>query len=99
MREIIEAIHPVDIKRLGGAGNKCANLALGKVDTYLHPSLGLKYWDLCAPEILIKAMGGYSTNIKEERLTYWGDAKNRQLSGLLIGRNLQYHQMVVRRLG
>lgn len=63
MKEIIEKISPVDIRRIGGAGNKCANLALGRVDTYFYPSYGLKYWDLCAPEILIKAMGGYATNI------------------------------------
>ena len=70
MKTILETINPVEIRRIGGAGNKCANVALGKVDSYIHPSVGLKYWDLCASEILIKAMGGYTTNIREERLTY-----------------------------
>ena len=64
MKEIIETIAPVEIKRIGGAGNKCASLALGIVDSYIHPSPGLKYWDLCASEILIKAMGGYATNVQ-----------------------------------
>lgn len=86
MKEIIDKISPVDIRRLGGAGNKCSNLALGRVDTYMHPSYGLKYWDLCAPEILIKAMGGYATNLKEQKLTYFPQ-DNRQLSGLIVGRN------------
>ena len=98
MKEIIETIHPVEIKRIGGAGNKCASLALGKVDSYIHPSPGLKYWDLCASEILIKAMGGYASNIKEERLTYHPET-NRQLAGLIVARNPQYHSLVVRRLG
>lgn len=44
--------------RIGGAGNKCVHLALGNVDSYIYPSLGCMYWDLCAPESLIKAMGG-----------------------------------------
>ena len=100
MRDILSALHPADIQRLGGAGNKCANLALGKVDAYLHPSMGLKYWDLCAPEILIKAMGGYATNIKEERLTYWNlSGGSRELKGLMVGRNPQYNRLVVKRLG
>ncbi|TNV77442.1 hypothetical protein FGO68_gene3280 [Halteria grandinella] len=97
MKSIIESIHPVSIKRIGGAGNKCANVALGVVDTYMHPTAGLKYWDLCASEILIKAMGGYTTNVFEERLTYPADG-DRQLQGLIIARNPQYHGMIVRRL-
>lgn len=63
MEEIIQTISPVEIVRLGGAGNKCNNLAIGTVDSYIHPSPGLRSWDLCAPESIIKAMGGYSTNL------------------------------------
>ena len=60
---VIQTIDPVEIKRIGGAGNKCCNVAIGNVDAYMHPSPGMKYWDLCAPETLIKAMGGYATNV------------------------------------
>lgn len=76
---------PVEIKRIGGAGNKCANVATGNVDSYIFPQFGLKYWDLCAPEVLIKAMGGYSTNVKEEKLTYWPDS-DRKIKGLLLAK-------------
>ena len=88
----------MDIKRIGGAGNKCANVAVGTVDTYMHPSQGLKYWDLCASEILIKAMGGYATNLKEERLTYHLGT-NVNLAGLIISRTPSHHSLIVRRLG
>jgi 3'-phosphoadenosine 5'-phosphosulfate (PAPS) 3'-phosphatase len=37
MQEVIQTIAPVETKRLGGSGNKCANLAMGKVDAYMHP--------------------------------------------------------------
>ena len=70
IKNIIETIAPVEIKRIGGAGNKCINVAIQNADAYIHPTFGLKYWDLCASEVLIKAMGGFATNIKEERLTY-----------------------------
>ena len=98
MKEIIETIHPVEIKRIGGAGNKCANVALGTVDTYMHPSPGLKFWDLCASEILVKAMGGIATNLKEERLTYHLGA-NVNLAGLILSRSPSHHSLIVRRLG
>ena len=56
--------------RIGGAGNKCYNVAIGQVDSYIYPSYGLKYWDLCASESIIKGMGGKCTNLLLERLTY-----------------------------
>lgn len=95
---VIETIAPVEIKRIGGAGNKCLNVASGNVDAYLHPSVGLKYWDLCAPEVLIKAMGGFATNIKEQRLTYHIEG-NKQIAGLILAKNPNMHSMIVRRLG
>ena len=63
MKTIIESLDPVKIVRLGGAGNKAVHIALNEVDTYMHPSPGLRYWDLCAPESLAKAMGGYAENL------------------------------------
>lgn len=51
----------VEILRLGGAGNKCANVILGQADAYI--SSRLCNWDLCGPEALVKAMGGYATDI------------------------------------
>ena len=63
IKEVIETLQPVEIVRLGGAGNKCCHLAQSTVDAYIHPSPGLMHWDLCAPESLVKAMGGWATNL------------------------------------
>ena len=98
MKTILETIHPVEIRRIGGAGNKCCNVAYGTVDCYVYPSYGLKYWDLCASEMVIKAMGGYVTNMKEEVLRYPLDG-NRQIQGLILAKNPKYHRMIVSRLG
>jgi len=97
IEEIINAIDPVEIVRLGGAGNKCCNLAYGNVDSYIHPSPGLKNWDLCAPESLIKAMGGYSTNLFQERLVYNQDSV--KLKGLILGRNPRMYNLITKRMG
>mmetsp|Transcript_30009 Transcript_30009/g.29256 ORF Transcript_30009/g.29256 Transcript_30009/m.29256 type:complete len:232 (-) Transcript_30009:5-700(-) len=98
MQQIIATIAPVEIKRYGGAGNKCFNVIYGRVDSYLHPDHGLKFWDLCAPETLIKAMGGYATDINEKRLVYSLDG-NRKLPGLLLARTPPVYNLIVNRLG
>lgn len=79
--------------RIGGAGNKCVHLALGNVDSYIYPSLGCMYWDLCAPESLIKAMGGQSTNLAYEKLKYplYDD---RKVKGLVLARNPPMHRLI-----
>ena len=59
---VVESIQPVEEKKIGGAGNKCLKVLLGEVDFYIASSLC--YWDICAPEVLIKAMGGYCTDFK-----------------------------------
>ena len=98
MEGIINAVGNVDIVRLGGAGNKCNNIARGVVDTYMHPSPGLCYWDLCAPESLVKAMGGYATDLSQQRLTYHVDAPKHKLRGLILGRTKAFHEHVCNRL-
>jgi len=44
------------------------------------------YWDLCANESLIKGMGGWATNLYQERLTYPVDAPNHKLKGLIVAK-------------
>ena len=98
IKEVIETIEPMETVRLGGAGNKCCNIALGNVDTYMHPSPGLKYWDLCANESLIKAMGGISYNLYSERLSS-PLSGNRKIYGLILAKNPPMYNMVIQRLG
>lgn len=58
MQTTIQRLDPVEIIRLGGAGNKVNRIALREVDCYVQPRAGLKFWDLCAPEAILRAMGG-----------------------------------------
>lgn len=97
MTRIADKIGPVEVVKLGGAGNKCNNIAIGTVDTYLHPSPGLKFWDLCAPESIIKAMGGYATDFKLERVVYVAGA-DPNLKGLILAKNPLWHHTIVSRL-
>lgn len=98
LQQIIEKAAPVDIVRLGGAGNKCLALADARTEAYMHPNPGLKYWDLCANESLIKGMGGYSTDLFGDRLTYPIEG-NHALRGLILARNPPMYKMIMARLG
>ena len=98
MKTIIEKISNVEIVRLGGAGNKCNNLAIGTVDCYLHPSPGLHFWDLCAPEALMKGMGCYGTDFKGERIKYNTDFDH-NLKGLILAKNKKWHEIITKKLG
>ena len=97
IKQIIETVKPMEIFRIGGAANKCCELAMGNVDTYMHPFPGLKYHDLCAPESLIKAMGGVSYNLYSERLTY-PTSGDQRLRGLILAKNPEMYKMLKRRL-
>jgi len=65
MQETIEKISPVQIVRMGGAGNKVNRIALDEVDSYVQSRPGLGFWDLCAPEVIVRAMGGVCTDFEK----------------------------------
>lgn len=98
MQNILNTLEPVEICSIVGAGNKCNNLAIGNFDCYINRSPGLCYWDLCAPESLVKRMGGYATNLARERLTYPVDGI-RKLKGLILAKNTPMFKMIERRMG
>ena len=57
------------------------------------------HWDLCAPESLVKGMGGWATNLYQERLSYPVDAPNYKLKGLILAKHPPMYNMITRRLG
>ena len=50
---------------MGGAGNKFTMLIENLTDTYYYPVLGLSSWDVCAPEALLSALGGKTTDLNK----------------------------------
>lgn len=59
-----------DVQPSGSAGIKCALIAEGTRDLYIHPSSHLKEWDTCAPEALLVEAGGRVTDCLGEPLRY-----------------------------
>ena len=71
-----------DVTPSGSVGLKCALLAEGERDVYVHPVPYLKEWDTCAPELLVRETGGTVTDCRGETLRY-NKTDPRQPHGIL----------------
>ena len=58
------------VRVAGSVGVKCALIAQGECDLYVHPVAYLSEWDTCAPEAVLRAAGGAVTDCAGERLQY-----------------------------
>lgn len=82
LRRLEAALGEVDVILSGSAGSKCALVASGQADLYVHPVPYLKEWDTCAPEAMLRAAGGRVTDCGGAPLRY-GKGHPAQLGGIL----------------
>lgn len=67
----------------GSVGLKCAAIAQGEAEIYLHPSPRSSRWDSCAPEAVLRAAGGRFTDVRGHLYSY--DGREIENSGGLFG--------------
>ena len=79
---IRDALGVQDVRPSGSVGLKCALIAEGERDLYVHPVPYLKEWDTCAPEVILREAGGDVTDCLGGRLEY-NKADPRQPHGIL----------------
>ena len=77
----------------GSVGLKIGLLATAICDLYIHPSPGLKEWDTCAPEAILRAAGGTLSDSWGRSLLY-NKADVRQRQGL-VASNGRLHAEIV----
>ena len=74
MNDLIEKINFKKTIVMGSIGCKVASIIRGESDIYIALSLpgksAPKDWDFAAPEAILKAAGGYITNIDNDDLVY-----------------------------
>ncbi len=58
------------MEKCGSVGLKAARVAAGAGELYLHPSIGTKLWDTCAPEAILVAAGGTFSDCDGKPLIY-----------------------------
>jgi len=81
---MIKAVKPSKALKVGGAGNKILEVIVGEGNCYIYPSKGLKLWDVCAGEALIKSLNGYISDSLGKPIAYGGD---HYVKGLIMARN------------
>ncbi len=85
LQALERAIGEPEVVRSGSVGIKCALVARGEVDLYVHPVPFLKEWDTCAPEAVLRGAGGRVTDCAGRRLRY-GKADPLQRGGVFAAR-------------
>lgn len=69
---IKRALGITQVREQGSVGLKCALLAMGEADLYLHPSDRSSRWDSCAPQAVIEAAGGVLLDFAGQPYEYSG---------------------------
>ena len=59
-----------DVEPCGSVGVKCARIAEGKRDLYVHPVPYMGEWDTAAPELILTEAGGCVTDCRGGQLRY-----------------------------
>nr|XP_018910112.1 PREDICTED: 3'(2'),5'-bisphosphate nucleotidase 1 [Bemisia tabaci] len=83
IQETLDAMCPDELLRVGGAGHKVILLMEGKAHAYVFASPGCKRWDTCAPEAVLRAMGGELTDMHGATYDYSKDTPHANTRGVL----------------
>ncbi len=70
LRQLEMALCPSSVIVSGSVGVKCALIAEGQADAYVHPVPYLKEWDTCAPEAILRGAGGRVSDCLGRPLVY-----------------------------
>lgn len=84
---------------MAGAGNKITYLLEEKADVYINLVPGLKFWDMCAGEPLIRAMMGIVCDANLKPIIYDHTLKDYTIkNGILVAKNKKVFSVVNERL-
>ena len=61
IQEALQAFPEAKVTKAGGSGYKVMQVIEGNHDVYIYPRLGTKKWDSCAPEAILRSVGGTLT--------------------------------------
>jgi 3'(2'), 5'-bisphosphate nucleotidase len=70
----ISRLEPASLLRVGGAGYKYWLLLTGDADVYVYPRPGMKLWDVCPGDAMLRMLGGRSTDPSGQLLSYDPDS-------------------------
>ncbi len=96
MSELFEHFGFAGEIRRGSVGLKVGLIARQIADLYIHLSPRTKFWDTCAPQVIIEESGGKLTDIFGQKITY--DISDVQNHNGVLATNGVSHQKVLAKL-
>jgi 3'(2'), 5'-bisphosphate nucleotidase len=81
LERTLAALAAGEVRPMGSAGLKGAQVAQGLAEVYVDPGSGLKRWDVCAVDALVTAAGGRVSDVAGAPIDYRGES-------LVCGRGL-----------
>jgi len=85
-----------EMLRSGSVGLKIGRIGTEACDLYMHPSIGTKLWDACAPEAILVAAGGELTDFDGKPVVY--DPAHLHNERGLLASNGAIHSLLAERL-
>ncbi|GMH38625.1 hypothetical protein BSKO_06509 [Bryopsis sp. KO-2023] len=82
VEEIARKLNPDKVLHVGGAGNKVIMLLLQEITHYAFGAKGTKRWDTCAPEAVLRGVGGRLVGADGEEYDYSSSVNPQNLNGL-----------------
>ncbi|XP_050295168.1 3'(2'),5'-bisphosphate nucleotidase 1 [Anthonomus grandis grandis] len=98
VNKTLEVLHADEVLRVGGAGHKVLMLLEGKAHAYVFASKGCKKWDTCAPEGLLRSLGGVLTDIHGREYNYSKDVCFPNAQGIFATSRYVNHQELINKI-
>lgn len=92
-QKILDRLAPGEVIPVGSTGLKVALVSDGSADIYLAPEFAGCLWDSCAPEALIRSVGGVFTDAKGNALNYRA-ARVENSDGAVAASKSLHHQVI-----
>ncbi len=92
-QKILDRLNPGEIVPIGSTGLKVASVSDGSADIYLAPEFAGCRWDSCAPEALVRSVGGVFTDIRGVPLDYRA-ARVENNAGAVAASLSLHHQVI-----
>lgn len=96
MNRVMEDFGLANEVRRGSVGLKIGLIARQDCDLYVHLSSRTKYWDTCAPQIIVEEAGGKITDLFGEPLSY--DSHDVRNYNGIVASNGTLHEETIGRL-
>jgi 3'(2'), 5'-bisphosphate nucleotidase len=96
LERVLAALAAREVRPMGSAGLKGAQVAQGLAEAYVDPGGGLKRWDVCGVDALVTAAGGRVSDIAGAPIDYRGESLVCERG--LVASNGLTHEAILTRL-